>query len=245
MSPHILSPAPRSEQSQSALERIGRLRREPSLSPNQQTFSYGSPSSPIGSNIEQEFEGARPTPFQPRLVDTWGSCEPWPPPRVAISDADAGSAIGEPTLSASAGGRLACVHPACFASDVGQLGLGRPMPVSFRPGLAPPVSDPSRQSGQLDCGSSTWLRHCSCQLSVKLAVGPAQGRRDSASSCMPPEQLKASCVSMETQTDLSVLDVGLPSVNFLTVQSVMTMMTYSIVFILVLKLCMPARPVCL
>jgi len=62
---------------------------------------------------------------------------------------------------------------------------------------------------------------------------------------MPPEQLKASCVSMETQTDLNVLDVGLPSVNFLTVQSVMTMMTYSIVFILVLKLCMPARPVCL
>jgi len=30
-----------------------------------------------------------------------------------------------------------------------------------------------------------------------------------------PEQLKASCVSMETQTDLSVLYVGLPIVNFL------------------------------
>jgi len=174
LSPHILSPAPRSEQSQSALERIGRLRREPSLSPNQQTFSYGSPSSPIGSNIEQEFEGARPTPFQPRLVDTWGSCEPWPPPRVAISDADAGSAIGEPTLSASAGGRLACVHPACFASDVGQLGLGRPMPVSFRPGLAPPVSDPSRQSGQLpvDVGAAVDVG----------TVQPIVGRQSGAAS---------------------------------------------------------------
>jgi len=44
--------------------------RAPSLSPSQSTFSYGAPSPPIGSDIGEEYPAARPSVFQPSLVDT-------------------------------------------------------------------------------------------------------------------------------------------------------------------------------
>jgi len=42
-----------------------RSQRPPSLSPTQWTGSYGSPSPPIGSDIEAEYPAARPTVYQP------------------------------------------------------------------------------------------------------------------------------------------------------------------------------------
>ena len=82
LSPPTLSPAPDIEQSQSVLHRIGRTaslqraassqrrsQRPPSLSPTQWTCSYGSPSPPIGSDIETDFPAARPTVYQPRSIE--------------------------------------------------------------------------------------------------------------------------------------------------------------------------------
>ena len=87
--------------------------REPSLSPNQQTGSYGSPSRPVGSEVD--FPHARPATFRPRLVDLWAD-DPTPPPHAAATVADAASATGSrlsgPVLFASAEGRQAIVaHP--------------------------------------------------------------------------------------------------------------------------------------
>jgi len=78
LSPPILSPAYGIEQSQSVPLRIGRAaslqraassqprsQRPPSLSPTQWTGSYGSPSPPIGSDIETDYPAARPTVYQP------------------------------------------------------------------------------------------------------------------------------------------------------------------------------------
>jgi len=72
-----LSPAPDLEQSQSVLHRVGRTaslqraassqrrsQRPPSLSPTQWTGSYGSPSLPIGSDIESDYPAARPAVYQ-------------------------------------------------------------------------------------------------------------------------------------------------------------------------------------
>ena len=82
LSPPTLSPAPHPEQSPSVLHRIGRAaslqraassqrrsQRPPSLSPTQWTGSYGSPSPPIGSDIEAEYPAARPAVYQPRLIE--------------------------------------------------------------------------------------------------------------------------------------------------------------------------------
>jgi len=82
LSPPTLSPAPDIEQSQSVLHRIGRTaslqraassqrrsQRPPSLSPTQWTGSYGSPSPPIGSDIESDYPAARPTVYQPRSIE--------------------------------------------------------------------------------------------------------------------------------------------------------------------------------
>ena len=60
------------EQSAPALRDVGR----PSLSPNQQTFSLGSSSPPLGSDIELEFPASKPTVFQPRLTDLWADSKP-------------------------------------------------------------------------------------------------------------------------------------------------------------------------
>ena len=59
------------EQLAPALRDMGwpRLQRQPSLSPNQQTFSLGSSSPPLGSDIELEFPAAKPTVFQPKLTE--------------------------------------------------------------------------------------------------------------------------------------------------------------------------------
>ena len=78
LSPPTLSPALGFEQSQSvplsrgraaSLQRAAssqrRSQRLPSLSPTQWTGSYGSPSPPIGSDIEAEYPAARPTVYQP------------------------------------------------------------------------------------------------------------------------------------------------------------------------------------
>ena len=78
LSPPTLSPAPGFEQSQSvplsrgraaSLQRAAASQRQsqrpPSLSPTQWTGSYGSPSPPIGSDIEAEYPAARPTVYQP------------------------------------------------------------------------------------------------------------------------------------------------------------------------------------
>jgi len=77
-----LSPAPDLELSQSVLHHIGRAaslqraassqrrsQRSPSLSPTQWTGSYGSPSPPIGSDIESDYSAARPTVYQPRSIE--------------------------------------------------------------------------------------------------------------------------------------------------------------------------------
>jgi len=81
LSPPTLSPAPDIEQSQSVLHRIGRTaslqraassqrrsQRPPSLSPTQWTGSYGSPSPPIGLDIETDYPAARPV-YQPRSIE--------------------------------------------------------------------------------------------------------------------------------------------------------------------------------
>ena len=82
LSPPTLSPAPHLEQSPSVLHRIGRAaslqraassqrrsQRPPSLSPTQWTGSYGSPSPPIGSDIEVDYPAARPAVYQPRSIE--------------------------------------------------------------------------------------------------------------------------------------------------------------------------------
>jgi len=83
LSPPTLSPAPGFEQSQSvplsrgraaSLQRTASLQRRsqrpPSLSPTQWTGSYGSPSPPIGSDIEAEYPAARPTVYRPWSTGT-------------------------------------------------------------------------------------------------------------------------------------------------------------------------------
>jgi len=78
LSPPVLSPAHNVELSQSVPLSRGRAASSqrvvsqcaPSLSPSQSTFSYGAPSPPIGSDIEAEYPAARPSVFQPSLVDT-------------------------------------------------------------------------------------------------------------------------------------------------------------------------------
>ena len=90
LSPRTLSPAPDLEQSQSVLHRIGRTaslqcaassqlrsQRPPSLSPTQWTGSYGSPSPPIGSDIESDYPAARLTVYQP-----WSTAEDQAPLQV-------------------------------------------------------------------------------------------------------------------------------------------------------------------
>jgi len=76
LSPPTLSPAYAIEQSQSVPVRIGRAassqrrsQRPPSLSPTQWTGSYGSPSPPIGSDIETDYPAARPSVYQPRSTE--------------------------------------------------------------------------------------------------------------------------------------------------------------------------------
>jgi len=82
LSPPTLSPAPHLEQSPSVLHRIGRAaslqraapsqhrsQRPPSLSPTQWTGSYGSPSPPIGSDIEAEYPAARPAVYQHQSIE--------------------------------------------------------------------------------------------------------------------------------------------------------------------------------
>jgi len=76
LSPPTLLPAYTIEQSQSVPVRIGRAaslqrrsQRPPSLSPTQWTGSYGSPSPPIGSDIETDYPAARPTVYQPRSIE--------------------------------------------------------------------------------------------------------------------------------------------------------------------------------
>jgi len=107
LSPLVLSPKLRIKQPVPVLSNVGRIGslREPSLSPNQQTGSYGSPSPPIGSEIDFPH-----VTFRPRLADLWVD-DPTPPPHVAAIAADAGSATGArqsgPVLSASAEGRQA------------------------------------------------------------------------------------------------------------------------------------------
>ena len=105
MSPPILSPAYSLDQSPSGLLDRGRARlREPSLSPNQGTFSYGAPSPPIGWDIEAEYEAARP-----RLVDVWADAGPMfqppttPDANVNVSAGRLESAIGVRLPVSSAG----------------------------------------------------------------------------------------------------------------------------------------------
>jgi len=82
LSPPILSPAYDIEQSQSVPLRTGRAaslqraasrqrrsQRPPSLSPTQWMGSYGSPSPPIGSDIETDYPAARPTVYHPRSIE--------------------------------------------------------------------------------------------------------------------------------------------------------------------------------
>jgi len=72
LSQPTLSPAYTIEQSQSVPVRIGRAassQRPPSLSPTQWTGSYGSPSPPIGSDIEIDYPAARPSVYQPRSIE--------------------------------------------------------------------------------------------------------------------------------------------------------------------------------
>ena len=76
----MLSPAYSLEQPESVHHRTGRaatqrvasprarLQRALSLSPNQSTFSYGAPSSSLGSDIGVEYPAARPGVFQPKSL---------------------------------------------------------------------------------------------------------------------------------------------------------------------------------
>ena len=77
LSPSVLSPKLRLEQPAPALRNMGWFSplREPSLSPNQQTGSYGASSPALGSEIDYP-----QTTFRPRLVDLWAD-DPTPPRR--------------------------------------------------------------------------------------------------------------------------------------------------------------------
>jgi len=99
LSPPTLSPAPTFEQSQSvpltggraaSLQRVAssqrRSQRLPSLSPTQWTGSYGSPSPPIGSDIESEYPAARPTVYRP-----WSTAEDQAPLQVGADIRQPGS----------------------------------------------------------------------------------------------------------------------------------------------------------
>ena len=101
LSPPILSPAYDIEQSQSVPLRIGRAaslqraassqrrpQRPPSLSPTQWTGSYGSPSPPIGSNIETEYPAARPAVYQP-----WSTGADKAPLQVGVVIRQSGSTV--------------------------------------------------------------------------------------------------------------------------------------------------------
>ena len=163
----LLSPAPHSEQSQSALGSIGRAQREPSLSPNQQTFSIGSPSPLTGSDIEKEIVGARPTPFQPKVGNVWASAEPPPLQRAAVFATDTRSATGEPELSAGAGVRLASSAQQAFVDVEGR--------ILSQPCLALPVFDMSRQSGyqHVDIGAVQPVFAAERQSGAAITLGDA------------------------------------------------------------------------
>ena len=101
LSPPILSPAYDIEQSQSVPLRIGRAaslqraassqrrsQRPPSLSPTQWTGSYGSPSPPIGSDIETEYPAARPAVYQP-----WSTGADKAPLQVGVDIRQSGSTV--------------------------------------------------------------------------------------------------------------------------------------------------------
>jgi len=137
LSPSVLSPKLRMEQPAPALRNMGRIRslREPSLSPNQQTGSYGSPSPSLGSEIDYPH-----ATFRPRLADLW-SDDPTPPPHVAVTAADAGSATGArqsgPVSSASAEGRQAILSNPVFVRMSDQQNSSRPTGADFSSPFGP------------------------------------------------------------------------------------------------------------
>jgi len=137
LSPSVLSPKLRMEQPAPALRNMGRIRslREPSLSPNQQTGSYGSPSPSLGSEIDYPH-----ATFRPRLADLW-SDDPTPPPHVAATAADDGSATGArqsgPVSSASAEGRQAILSNPVFVRMSDQQNSSRPTGADFSSPFGP------------------------------------------------------------------------------------------------------------
>ena len=126
LSPSVLSPKLRIELPAPAPSNVGRIGslREQSLSPNQKTGSYGSPSPPIGSEIDFPH-----VTFRPRLADLWAD-DQTPPSHVAANGADAGSATGArqsgPVSSASAEGCQAILNNPVFVRMSDQQNLSRP-----------------------------------------------------------------------------------------------------------------------
>jgi len=126
LSPSVLSPKLRIEQPAPAPSNVGRIGslHEQSLSPNQKTGSYGSPSPPIGSEIDFPH-----VTFRPRLADLWAD-DQTPPSHVAANGTDAGSATGArqsgPVSSASAEGCQAILNNPVFVRMSDQQNLSRP-----------------------------------------------------------------------------------------------------------------------
>jgi len=154
--------------------RIGSLR-EPSLSPNQHTGSYGSPSQPIGSEIDFPH-----VTFRPRLADLWAD-DPTPPPHVAATVDDVGSATGTrqsgPVSSASAEGRQAILNHPVIVHRSDQQNLGRPTGAQFStpfgPGRPPLAELPPPYDFQLAAHNAVAADVVSRQPGPATALGRA------------------------------------------------------------------------
>jgi len=116
----------------------------PSLSPHQETGSYGAPSPPIGSDIEEYFPVAETAMYRPSLLEIWTETDPTFLPRTAaasVNSSRAGTATGGSQLGPA---EFAGVEerPASltysFADISGQQRVDRPGMVDIiQPGLAP------------------------------------------------------------------------------------------------------------
>jgi len=141
LSPPILSPTLNVEQLESVPHERGRARsqREPRLSPNQWTGSYCSNRPAIGSDIEVELLVARPSAFQPRLVDVYARR---PGSATGPRQLESATSVGACVHSAASVRPIvvdvtsACAHERSVSSTlstvvnvVGQTGVDRPATV--------------------------------------------------------------------------------------------------------------------
>jgi len=129
------------ERPESALEKMGQFGspRSPSLSPHQNTGSYGAPSPPIGSDIEEYFPVAKTAMYKPSLLEIWadtGQASPTHTAGASVDASRAGPATGEsqpgPAESAGAEERPGSLAHSCVGIS-SQQGMDRPTVVASSP----------------------------------------------------------------------------------------------------------------